>query len=93
MSLAESTRAYTPTLGPACLLPRVGRRARGQDLDQRLRVALLPLVAHAPESRPRIVVPGVESKDNIADILTKLYDSPSHFEYLASKLRSWDAAT
>ena len=40
-----------------------------------------------------VVVPGVESANNYADILTKLYDSPTHFEYLAGKLRSWDTAT
>ena len=35
----------------------------------------------------------IPGEGNTADILTKLYDSPTHFEYLAGKLRSWDAAT
>ena len=43
-------------------------------------------------SAGEITVPGVSSNDNIADIFTKLYDHPSHFEFLAGRLRSWTSA-
>ena len=36
-----------------------------------------------------VTVPHVESDKNLADILTKIYDSAPLFERMSSKLRSW----
>ena len=58
-------------------------------------------VAHEPKTDRRhffvqdavnsgaVTVPHVESDKNLADILTKIYDSAPLFERMSSKLRSW----